>query len=74
LDSHTTAESLVVLIIAVDGDYLSQIFEPFRGLFIGGFEVLAMAAPWGIEPANGMSAASLHEGRASILYNLVVVD
>jgi len=33
-----------------------------------------MAAPRGIEPVNGMSAASLHEEPASILYNLVVVD
>jgi len=74
LDSHSTTEGLIALVIAIDRDYLSKIFEAFRGFFIGGFEALAMAAPWGIEPVNEMSAASLYEEPANILYNLAVVD
>lgn len=33
-----------------------------------------MAAPWGIEPVNGMSSDLLYDESASILYNLAAVD
>ena len=49
LDAHAAAESLVALIVTIDGGDLSQAIETLGGFFVGGFEVLAMAAPWGVE-------------------------
>ena len=49
LDTHTTTELLVGLFIAVNSCDLSETIEVLGGLFIGGLEVLTVAAPRGVE-------------------------
>jgi hypothetical protein len=52
LNTHATAELLVGLLITVNGSDLSETIEVLGGLFVGGLEVLTVAAPWGVELDN----------------------
>lgn len=49
LDAHVAAKGLVGVIVAVDGGDLCETVEVLGGLFVGGLEVLAVAAPGGVE-------------------------
>lgn len=52
LDAVGAAEGLVGVFVAVDGDYLGEAVEVLGGFLVGGLEVLAVAAPWGVELDN----------------------
>jgi hypothetical protein len=45
LDAHGAAETFVGVFVAVDGCDFGQTFEIGGGLFVGWFEILAVAAP-----------------------------
>jgi hypothetical protein len=49
LDAQRTAKGLVRVIVAVNGGDLGQALEVLGCLFVGGLEVLAVAAPGGVE-------------------------
>ena len=60
-----SAEGLVDLLVAVDGGDLGDTGERFGGRFVGGLEVLAVAAPWRVELDNleAVSAGRFVNGR-----------
>jgi hypothetical protein len=49
LHAHLAAEGFVLVIVAVDRGDIRQSVEVFRGFFVGGLEVLAVAAPGSVE-------------------------
>jgi hypothetical protein len=49
LHAEAAAERFVGLFIAVYGCYFCQAGEGIGSFFVGGLQVLAMAAPWSIE-------------------------
>lgn len=49
LDTHAATESLVAFVVAIDGGDLCQAIETLGSFLVGGLEVLAMTAPWGVE-------------------------
>jgi hypothetical protein len=49
LDAQRPAKGLVRVIVAVYGDNLGEALEVLGCLFVGGLEVLAVAAPGGVE-------------------------
>jgi hypothetical protein len=49
LNAHLPTEGLVHLFIAVDSGDLGDTGEGLGSLFVGGLEVLAVAAPWRVE-------------------------
>jgi hypothetical protein len=50
LDLEALAQRLVGVFIAIDAGDLGQALERLGGLFVGGGELLAVAAPGGVEP------------------------
>lgn len=52
MDAHGTAERFVGVIVTVDGGNLGKPLEALSCLLIGGLQVLAVAAPGGIELYN----------------------
>lgn len=48
-DAEATTEGLVVVVVAVDSGDLGQAVKVPGGLFVGGLEVLAVAAPGRVE-------------------------
>lgn len=48
--AHAAAERLVRFFITVHGRDLGQAGQILSSLFIRWFEVLAVSAPWGVEP------------------------
>ena len=71
-----SAKGFVFFIVAVDGGDFGQTFEVFGGFFVGGFEVLAVTAPWRIEPISIRIDVNLREWdmgwMGCVLYNLEV--
>lgn len=76
MDAHPAAERLVGVIVAVDGRDLGQSLEVLGCLFVGGLQVLAMAAPWGVESNKEyiykkLERFSGEKGSECLLYNLL---
>ena len=69
LNTHATAESLVAIIVTIDGGDLSQTIKTFGGFFVGRFKVFAVTAPRGVESC-GCQIYRSYWNEKSLLHNL----